>query len=731
MAEATGATTSAPPAESGPRTDRLELLQQCGGTVGAVHKARNPKLNRVVALRQLQVPDWLDDAEDLIKRILADARNAGALDHPNIARLLTAGYKGFTVFLTSEFVEGQNIKDYVAAQKLGIPQIVGLARQLCLALDYAHEKKIVHYALTPSNLKVLPDGTLKILDFGLLREKQLYSPTPAKRLESEHYLSPEQIRNKPVDLVANLFSAATIIYELLTTRNPFAGKHLGEVDRNITDLEPTPASAAHSRVPEAISKVLTKALAKNPSARFQTAAELGNALEEAANGTPAKPASLGAAKAYNDDVSASNGSLSSRGPLGRREPAGAGAKVPVNAVSVAQPPTSPTPAANGTAAAAPPKPAPVIPITSAKPAAVKPIPAPSPASQSKPQASSVPPTMVLPAVRPASGTSIPAKILGQWKLVGAAVVIVFVVSAMAISFNHRSRVSSKPADAPQATEQQEVAVAGTPGATQPEIEVREVTPRAGKPKVSKTEPSPMPVAMTTGQLAITSIPDGATISVEGHTTQSWQTPQVLDSLAPGTYKVTLSKSGYASETRNIEIVAGNRASLDIRLNAVKASLTVAGTPSGARILIDGKDTGRTSPAEFSLDPAVHNIALHMEGYFDSATDLKLAAGQTVSYSPTLKPAGRTDNIKIVGGGFKKIFGGGSSEGMSRLEIKSEPKGAQVIVNGSTLSKTTPLEIQLEPGNYDITLQKEGFNPVHKSVSTQANQKLKIEETLAK
>ncbi len=96
----------------------------------------------------------------------------------------------------------------------------------------------------------------------------------------------------------------------------------------------------------------------------------------------------------------------------------------------------------------------------------------------------------------------------------------------------------------------------------------------------------------------------------------------------------------------------------------------------------------------------------------------------------MKLAGRTDNIQVVGG-FKKLFGGKSSEGMVRVEIKTEPKGAQITVNGTTIPKPTPAEIMVEPGNYDITLEKEGYQPIHTSVLAQPNDKLKIEETLRK
>src|SRR5213075_3280061 len=98
-----------------PRTDRLELVKELPrGSVGAVHQARNPQQNRSVVLRKFEVPEWLEDANDLLKKILTEAKAASALDHPNIARLYTCGYKDFTVFMTAEFIEGQNLKDIMA-----------------------------------------------------------------------------------------------------------------------------------------------------------------------------------------------------------------------------------------------------------------------------------------------------------------------------------------------------------------------------------------------------------------------------------------------------------------------------------------------------------------------------------------------------------------------------------------------------------------------------------------
>src|SRR5579864_655734 len=712
MAEATGAATTTLTPEAGPRTDRLELIQQLsGGTVGVVHKARNPKLNRLVALRQVQVPEWLDDVEDLLKRILAEARAASALDHPNIARLYTGGYKKFTVFLTSEFVDGVNVKEFT--RNLNLAEIMGLCRQLCSALDFAHKKNVLHYGLDPANIKVLPDGTLKVLDFGLLREKDLYAPTPAKRLESEHYLSPEQLKGKPVTAATNLFTAAAIIYELLTTRHPFAGKHLGEVDRNITDIDPVAASMAHNRVPEAVSRVVMRALAKNPMARFQSCAELGAALDEAFSASGAKvvaavaPASTGKIPL----PAATNSNGKSAAPM---PPPKTPASPPVKPVPVSAPVYS-----NGI------QPSPVVAANGANGNGH----GPKPAAAVNPA-----PAAIKTQAAPAVPSKMPVKMLAQWKLVGGIIAGLFVVSAVAISLNHRSKLPSTPAIASQPA----AAQPSRPDSSSPAIpsaspvEVREIQARTNRARTVREEPAAAaPAFIVDGELAISSEPSGATFTLEGRTTESWKTPQTVGSLAPAVYRVTVSKPGYSNETRTVQVTSGNRVALDVKLTPVKAWLTVAGSPVGARILIDGKDTGKFSPAEFTLDPASHNVTLHKDGYFDSSSDIKLAAGQTFSYSPSLKVEGRTDNIKVVGGGFKKLFGGGSSEGMGRIEIKTEPKGAQVIINGATLPKLTPFEIQLEPGNYEITLQKDGYKPVHKSIITEANQKMKIEEPLSK
>jgi hypothetical protein len=168
------------------------------------------------------------------------------------------------------------------------------------------------------------------------------------------------------------------------------------------------------------------------------------------------------------------------------------------------------------------------------------------------------------------------------------------------------------------------------------------------------------------------------------------------------------------------------------MTAVKAFVTVASKPAGAQILINGKDTGKLTPIEFLVEPGTQSIVVRKPGFLDATTDLKLVAGQAVNYAPSLMAAGRTDNIKLVGsGGVGKLFGNnGSASGMAQIDIKTEPKGAQVIVNGTPLQKTTPLAIQVEAGNYDITIQKDGFKPIHENAIVGVDDRIKIDRSLS-
>jgi len=683
-----------------------------------------------MALRQFQVPEWLDDVNELMQRILAEARAASTLDHPNIAHLHTCGYKDFNVFMTAEFVEGQTLKEIMAGRIPDLNEILQWAKQLCSAVDNANDKGVYHHFLNPYNIKLTPDGTVKVLDFGLIRDKNLLTPTPAKKLDDAPYLSPEQVKNKLADRATNIFNVGVILYELYTSRSPFAGKHLGEVDRAISDASPHPLNVANGRVPEGISRVVLKAMAKNPTDRYGSGAQLMMALESAMREprvAAAKPATgkFSAGDATGSFKANSTGSFNPNA-TGSFNANATGSFNP-NATGSFRRDATGSFSANKTGSF----------NRDAFNAAVQNGSlAPAPATKARiPK----PPATV---ARKTAGSS------NQWVLVGGVIAILVILAAGAMLLQR------KPADLPADGETAQTVPSNTPAPapfTKPEAapaqsvdQPAEAAPANEQPvrssraassrysrtaRASRSYPQPAPAAPAQGQLEVSAFPLGAMVQIQG-IQGAWKSPQVIGPLAAGTYQVTISSPGYTSETRTIQITAGGRAPLSVSLTANKGFIKVTGSPAGATILLDGRDTGKVTPAEVPVDPGSHSVTVRKQGYLDASTDLKLTAGQGTTYSPRLMVAGRTDNIRIMGGGMGKMFGsGGSSSGMARIEIKSEPKGAQVVVNGTPLQKTTPVEIQVDPGSYDITLQKEGYKSLHESAIVGMDDHIKIDRPL--
>ena len=697
---ATGAAAAAP------RTASLELVKELPrGSVGVVHQARNPQQNRSVALRKFEVPEWLDDGKELIQKILAEAKAASALDHPNIAKLYTCGYKDFTLFMTAEFVEGQTLRELMAKRQPEMSEVLQMAKQLLAALDYAHSKGVCHNFLNPSNIKVLPDGTLKLLDFGLLRDKNLLTQSPTKKLENEPYLCPEQVKNKPMTRAGNIFNAGTLIYQLYTARSPFSGPHLGEVDRSITDVMPHPMQMAHPRVPEEISRVVLKALAKNPAERHASGQQFFDALEEAGKAVPVSRAnSTGSMPAYKDGP----------GPNASQ------------AIRV-----QPSPNASQSFKAMP------GPNASQS---FRAIPSGSASQAVKTTPGTVGTTYVGPEK---TGARKPVSTANHWKVVAAVVGGLCLIVVLALLFQ-RHPAEEEDAAAPSAAKSPapfsgkaeqaiEKAKAAQDNAERSKPEPASAPARARAGRSARYVPA-APVAPPTakeGQLIVSSMPMGATVEIEGHAGQ-WKAPQTVPGLAAGTYKVSFNMPGYATETRTVQVTGGARTPIDVRMVAVKGFLTVASKPVGGEIWINGKDTGKVTPIEFLVEPGAQTIVVRKQGYLEASTEVKLVAGQSVNYAPSLMAAGRTDNIRLVGSsGVGKLLGNnGSGSGMARIEIKTEPKGAQVTINGTPLQKTTPLEVQLEAGNYDITIQKDGFKPIHESAIVGMDDRIKIDRPLS-
>ena len=350
---------------------------------------------------------------------------------------------------------------------------------------------------------------------------------------------------------------------------------------------------------------------------------------------------------------------------------------------------------------------------------------------------------------------IPPKLI-MYSLGGAVAIILVIGAAMAWhsysqNTDEEGKVPTKaaapveqpapsPAPATQESQEQQAGSPATPqDAQSAPAEPSEDTAVASKttaktnaktrPAKGKRAATPAPVAVVPGQLSIDSNPEGAQIQLDGHGDPGWVTPLNLAALAAGSHTVVVSKAGYGQETRTVDVVAGSKSSLSIRLTQLNAVMSVTSDPPGASIIVDGKDSQKITPAQISLENGNHTILVRKSGYLDETTSAVGQPGQSFHFAPTLRALGSVDDIKTVGK-FKKLFGGGAVlAGMGKVSVRTLPKGAQVSVNRRMLEKATPVDFVLNPGNYVVDITATGYKPVQRVITVEKDGSVSVEETL--
>jgi eukaryotic-like serine/threonine-protein kinase len=291
-------------------------------------------------------------------------------------------------------------------------------------------------------------------------------------------------------------------------------------------------------------------------------------------------------------------------------------------------------------------------------------------------------------------------------------------------------VQSQPSLPPTATAQVQPQPEVQPSAVEAEPTPTRPVAAAGRGKNARRKAAPAPVTavLVPGQMAIDSTPQGAQVQLDGKTDASWITPFSLSGLAPGQHSITVSKAGYGTETRSVDVVSGSKSFVVSHLAQLMATLAVSSTPAGANVYVDGKDSGKLTPAQVSVDKGQHVVLVRKPGFIDETTNAQFILGQTVSFSPTLRSLGNVDDIKTVGK-MKKLFGGKETQGMGTVSIKTQPKGAQVAVNQHMLDKESPVDFMLDPGNYIVDITMTGYAPIHKVITVDKGGKAVIDEAL--
>jgi serine/threonine protein kinase len=283
---------------------------------------------------------------------------------------------------------------------------------------------------------------------------------------------------------------------------------------------------------------------------------------------------------------------------------------------------------------------------------------------------------------------------------------------------------STPKSAPQSAPETHAA------AVAPRAQAAEAEPEA--PHSVKVRNSKKKVAapvIVPGQMTVDSTPQGAQVQLDGATDPTWVTPLAVSSLDPGPHSITVSKNGYVTDSRTIKVVSGSKSSVVVHLSQLSATLSVTSNPAGANIYVDGRDMGKLTPAQVSVDKGLHVVLIRKTGYIDETASAQFALGQTVALSPTLRAMGNVDNIRTVGK-MKKLFGGNSGQpGQGTLSIRTQPKGAQVAVNQHMLDKGSPVDVMLDPGNYVIDITLSGYTSISKVVTVDKGGKAVLDETM--
>lgn len=273
------------------RFGRYEILSELGrGAMGIVYKARDPKINRVVAVKTISLAGQNpEDEQEYRERFLREAEAAGQLSHPGIVTIFDVGEEPETrsPYIVMEFVAGQSLDKLLLSRgdrKLPVETSVQIALELAEALDCAHGQGVVHRDLKPANILVAEDGHVKIADFGIAKLNLANATLAGRSLGTPAYMSPEQLNGGDVDGRSDLFSLGVVLYTILTGYRPFQGNSAMTVAFKVVNRDPIPATILDTELPPGLDYIISRAIAKDPSVRYQRGMEMALDLQELQQG---------------------------------------------------------------------------------------------------------------------------------------------------------------------------------------------------------------------------------------------------------------------------------------------------------------------------------------------------------------------------------------------------------------------------------------------------------------
>jgi serine/threonine-protein kinase len=305
----------------GERFGRYEILTELGrGAMGVVYKARDPRINRVVAVKTISLAGQSpEEQREYRERFFREAEAAGRLSHPGIVTIFDVGEEPETQapYIVMEYVGGESLDKLLSRNdhKLSLDTALQLTQELAEALDCAHAQGVVHRDLKPANILLTEDGHAKIADFGVAKLNLANHTLAGRALGTPAYMSPEQVNGEPVDGRSDLFSLGVVLYTVLTGYRPFQGNSAITVSFKVVNRDPVPATILDSDLPQGLDSIIQRAMAKDPADRYQRGKEMVLDIQGLQEGrepaspvkATASPASVSPAHAINETAPLSIG----------------------------------------------------------------------------------------------------------------------------------------------------------------------------------------------------------------------------------------------------------------------------------------------------------------------------------------------------------------------------------------------------------------------------------------
>jgi len=745
------------------KAGRYEILGELGrGAMGVVYHAVDPVIGRNVAVKTIRLTEEGTGLSrpELLARFQTEARAAGLLTHPNIVVVYDAGEEDGLYYITMELVTGKSLQAlFDGGDGFPVPRILRILEQTCSALQFAHERNIVHRDIKPANLMLTADDTVKVTDFGTAKILQFGTVQQTTHvMGTPSYMSPEQVKGRPVDGRTDIFSLGVVLYEMLTGEKPFPGQSITTVIYKIVNEDPVPPRQLNSSIHPGLNEIVLRALAKDPDVRYQSCRELLEDLrnyralggnEGSPDATLVSPRGEGAGQPfatptsplrtqYSDDhlTAATVQSLQHRAstpsqtPTVRRTgalaPLKESKKEPSRLATVLaalflvcvivygairlSPEIQAARARNNASQAQ----ATIPPATAPKPEpADTSAPADNSTTATTPVESSQAPAGV-PTVQPASArkteptvSTAAAEYKGQ---------IEEAISEKGL--NGRVKVNAtantltlagKLRPAEHASLLRFMRNAPTSVRVVDDILYDDTPVASTEQRDNGAHPVPTP-----GNAAIHIITDviGAKATLFGPAGRALfdcQTPCSFNNLTPARYSLQVQKDGYSPLQTAVELKAGQAQDQKLHLEALARGLYVNTRPAGAEIFINGvKQSGQT-PATVPLAPGQYDLVLRLPGYEAYSGHIQIKDNLQTPLDVELKERSQVH--------------------VAWAQVNSTPQGAEIYIDGSPTGQVSPARVQIPTGSHIIALKMSGYQVARRGVQTSEGGTVSVTETL--